>query len=74
MEAALKKATGKCIRLYTASGVESYIGTLIDVHDGYVTLCDDRHDEEMFIAVPHIESFHVADATRRRSSRPRRSA
>jgi hypothetical protein len=74
MESALKKATGKCIRLYTASGVESYIGILTEVHEGYVTLRDDRHDEEMFIALPHIESFHVADATRGRSSGRQKSA
>jgi ferredoxin-fold anticodon binding domain-containing protein len=62
MEAALKKVVGKRIRLYTASGVESYIGTLTEVRDDYVVLRDDRHEEEMFIAVPHIESFHVAEA------------
>lgn len=74
MQAALKKATGKRIRLYTASGVESYIGTLTQVDDDYVTLRDDRHDEEMFIAIPHIESFHVAEPTRERSARRRKSS
>jgi len=69
MQAALRKATGKSIRLYTASGVESYIGILTQVYDDYVTLRDDRHDEEMFIAIPHIESFHVAEP---RHERPRR--
>ena len=69
MEAALKKAIGKCIRLYTASGVESYLGTLTEVHDDYVSLRDERHDEEMFIAIPHIESFHVAAPA---TARPRR--
>ena len=63
MEAALRKVIGKRIRLYTASGVESYIGMLTEVHDDYVTLRDDRHEEDMFIAVLHIESFHVAEAT-----------
>lgn len=67
MQTALKKATGKSIRLYTVSGVESYIGILTEVHDHYVTLRDDRHGEEMFIAVSHIESFHVAEPARERS-------
>jgi hypothetical protein len=71
MQAALKKATGKCIRLYTASGVESYIGVLTQVFEDYVTLRDDRHDEEMFIAIPHVESFHVAEPTGGRSRRRR---
>ena len=69
MEAALKKAIGKRIRLYTASGVESYLGILTEIHDGYVTLRDDRHDEEMFIAIPHIESFHMTPAERPGRSR-----
>jgi ferredoxin-fold anticodon binding domain-containing protein len=64
METALKKSIGQRIRLYTASGVESYLGVLTEVHEDYVTLRDDRHDEEMFIALPHIESFHVAQNKR----------
>ena len=74
MEAALRKAISKRIRLYTASGVESYIGILTEVHDDYVTLRDDRHEEDMFIAVPHIESFHVAEATRRQGRRRGKSS
>ncbi len=73
MQAALKKAIGKRVRLYTASGIESYIGTVTEVHDDYVTLRDDRHDEEMFIALPHIESFHLAGSKRARSRRRRKS-
>ena len=63
MEAALRKALGKRVRLYTASGVESYIGTLMDVRDDCVTLRDDRHEEDMFIAIAHIESFHQTETT-----------
>lgn len=61
MQAALQKCKGKRIRLYTASAVESYLGVLTEVHEDYVTLRDDRHDEEMFIALPHIESFHIVE-------------
>jgi hypothetical protein len=67
MQRALKKMIGKRIRLYTASAVESYLGTLTAVQDEYVTLRDDRHDEEMYIALPHIESFHLAPEKRTRS-------
>ena len=64
METALKKSIDKYVRLYTASGIESYLGVLTEVHEGYVILRDDRHDEEMFIALPHIESFHVVQNKR----------
>jgi hypothetical protein len=60
MGAALKKAIGKHIRLYTAAGVESYIGILTEVHDDYLMIRD--NPRRTFIAVPHIESFHVAEA------------
>jgi hypothetical protein len=74
MHSALKKATGKRIRLYTASGVESYIGTLTQVDDDYVILRDDRHDEQMFIAIPHIESFHLTEPTRDPATRRRKAS
>jgi hypothetical protein len=67
MQTVLKEAIGKRIRLYTASGVESYQGTLVAVHDDYIALRDDRHNEEMYIAVPHIESFHLVAEKRPRS-------
>jgi hypothetical protein len=56
---ALEKVIGKRVRLYTVSGVESYLGTLTAVHEHYVTMRNDIHDEEMFIAIRHIESFHL---------------
>jgi hypothetical protein len=58
MKSVLAAAVGQRIRLYTASGVESYLGTLTEVQEDYIALRDDRHDEEMFIALSHIESFH----------------
>ena len=73
MQTALKKAIGKCVRLYTASGVESYLGTLTEVNGDYIILRDDRHDEEMYIAVPHIESFHIAASAPARPRRRRKS-
>jgi ferredoxin-fold anticodon binding domain-containing protein len=56
----LKKSKGKTIRLYTISGVESYLGTLQDVNEDYVTLKDAMHGEVTYIAIQHIESFHEA--------------
>lgn len=72
MDSALKKSVGIRIRLYTASAVESYLGVLTEVHEDYVTLQDDRHDEEMFIALPHIESFHVVRNDRTGAKKRRR--
>ena len=66
MQVALKQAIGQSVRLYTASGVESYIGTLTGVFDDHVTRRDDRHDEEMFIAIADVESFHVSAAMQQR--------
>jgi ferredoxin-fold anticodon binding domain-containing protein len=56
----LKKSKGKTVRLYTISGVESYLGTLQDVNEDYVTLKDAMHGEVTYIAIQHIESFHEA--------------
>jgi ferredoxin-fold anticodon binding domain-containing protein len=60
MNGILKKFKGKSVRLYTVSGVESYLGVLQDVGEDYVTLKDAVHGESMYIALQHIESFHEA--------------
>ena len=60
MEKALRKFKGKTIRLYTISGVESYLGLVQDLDEDYVTLKDAMHGELMYIALQHIESFHEA--------------
>lgn len=60
MHRILKKFKGKTVRLYTVSGVESYIGVLQDINRDYVTLKDAMHGEVTHIAIPHIESFHEA--------------
>ena len=58
MKDILKKFKGKTIRLYTISGVESYIGILDSVNERYVTLKDAMHDELMYINLQYVESFH----------------
>lgn len=60
MKTILKKFQGKRIRLYTVSGVESYLGVLEDIKDDYVTLKDSMHGETTHIAIQYIESFHEA--------------
>jgi hypothetical protein len=58
MEKILRKFLRKTIRLYTTSGVESYLGVLEEANRDYVTLRDALHGEVMYIATPLIESFH----------------
>ena len=73
MQAAPKQAIGQSVRLYAASGVESYIGTSTGVFDDHVTRRDDRHDEEMFIAIADVESLPVSAAQQRRRGRGKSS-
>jgi ferredoxin-fold anticodon binding domain-containing protein len=56
----LQKSKGKTVRLYTISGVESYLGALEDINKDYVALRDAMHGELTYIAIQHIESFHEA--------------
>jgi hypothetical protein len=60
MQKALQKFKGKTIRLYTISGVESYLGRVHDLDKECVTLKDAVHGELMYIALQHVESFHEA--------------
>ena len=60
MQKALQKFKGKTVRLYTISGVESYLGVVQDINKECVTLKDLVHGELMYIALPHVESFHEA--------------
>jgi small nuclear ribonucleoprotein (snRNP)-like protein len=60
MEKILKKFKGKNIRLYTVSGVESYLGVLQGVDKECITLKDAMHGELMYIATQYVESFQEA--------------
>lgn len=64
MQRALQKFKGKTIRLYTISGVESYLGVLEDINKECLTLKDAIHGELMYIALQHVESFHEAKVAR----------
>lgn len=61
----LKKSKGKTVRLYTISGVESYLGVIQDVNEEFVTLKDATHGEVTYIAIQHVESFHEARLSKR---------
>jgi hypothetical protein len=58
MQKALQKFKDKMIRLYTISGVESYLGLVQSVDEDCVMLKDAVHGEVMYIALQHVESFH----------------
>lgn len=60
MQKALQKFKGKTVRLYTISGVESYLGLVQELDKECVTLKDAVHGELMYIALQHVESFHEA--------------
>jgi hypothetical protein len=63
MQKALQPLKGKTIRLYTISGVESYLGTVQELDEQCVTLKDAVHGELMYIALRHVESFHEVKIT-----------
>ena len=57
MHEILKKYVGKTLRIYTISGVESYLGTLEEVHEGYIRLTQTFSKDTTFLATQYIESF-----------------
>ncbi len=60
MQGILRKYKGKTVRLYTTSGVESYLGIIQDANKEYITLKDAMHGELMHVATQYVESFHEA--------------
>lgn len=57
MEELLKEFVGKTLRLYSISGVESYLGVLDGVESGYIRFRELYSKQMVYIAIPHIESF-----------------
>jgi ferredoxin-fold anticodon binding domain-containing protein len=57
MKDLLKNFVGKTLRIYTVSGVESYLGVLEEVKDEYVVLKSYFHKDKTFLAAQYIESF-----------------
>jgi ferredoxin-fold anticodon binding domain-containing protein len=48
---------GKTLRIYTVSGVESYLGVLEEVKDEYLVLKSFFKEEKSYVSLRHIESF-----------------
>jgi ferredoxin-fold anticodon binding domain-containing protein len=57
MKDLLKNFVGKTLRIYTVSGVESYLGVLEEIKDEYVVLKGYFREDITFLATRHIESF-----------------
>jgi len=52
---------GKTLRIYTVSGVESYLGTLDSVEDEYIVIKGFFKEDRMYLAMQYIESFKVEE-------------
>jgi len=61
MKGLLKKFVGRTLRIYTVSGVESYLGTLDSVEDEYIVIKGFFKEDRMYLAMQYIESFKVED-------------
>jgi len=61
MKGLLKKLVGKTLRIYTVSGVESYLGTLDSVEDEYIAIKGFFKEDRMYLAMQYIESFKVEE-------------
>lgn len=57
MKDLLKNFVGKTLRIYTISGVDSYLGVLDEVREGYVVLKGFFKEDETYLAMQYIESF-----------------
>lgn len=61
MKGLLKKFVGRTLRIYTVSGVESYLGTLDSVEDEYIVVKGFFKEDRMYLAMQYIESFKVEE-------------
>jgi ferredoxin-fold anticodon binding domain-containing protein len=57
MEDLLKQFVGKTLRIYTCSGVESYLAVLQEVKPEYLVLKETYSGEIFYLAIGCIESF-----------------
>jgi ferredoxin-fold anticodon binding domain-containing protein len=57
MKDLLNNFVGKTLRIYTVSGVESYLGVLEEVRDSYLVLKSFFAGDKTYIGLQHIESF-----------------
>jgi ferredoxin-fold anticodon binding domain-containing protein len=59
MKDLLKNFVGKTLRIYTISGVESYLSVLDEVGEDYLVLRGVFSKEKTYLAIQYIESFKV---------------
>jgi ferredoxin-fold anticodon binding domain-containing protein len=57
MKGLLKEFVGKTLRIYTITGVESYLGVLEEVREDYVALRGFFKEDKTYLAIQYIESF-----------------
>jgi len=57
MRELLRQFIGKTLRIYTVSGVESYLAMVTEVQDEFVILTDFFRKDTMYLAIQYIESF-----------------
>ncbi len=57
MKDLLKDFVGKTMRIYTITGVESYLGILEEVKENYLVLRSFFKGDKTYLAIQHIESF-----------------
>lgn len=61
MKQTLSQFKGKRVRVYTISGVESYVGVVQDVTDEALALKEAGKGETMYVALPTIEAVHLQE-------------
>lgn len=59
MREILQQFINKTLRVYTISGVESYLGILQEVGDQHIILRSYFKDDVTYVTISHIESFKV---------------
>lgn len=59
MKTILNDFVGKTLRVYTISGVDSYLGILQEVMTDYIVLKSFFKEDKTYVATQHIESFKV---------------
>jgi len=57
MKELLRDFVGKTLRIYTTSGIESYLGVLEEVKGDYLVLRSFFKEDKTYLAIQYIESF-----------------
>ena len=53
----MKNFIGQTLRIYTITGLESYLGSVEDVKEAYVVLTIFFSKHITYLAIQHVESF-----------------